>query len=261
MQPFRGFYQTPSCRCPVELQSRTWQRNEGESFWACLTTDYRIDISTTKTVEDLVDRGQFFTRRLLRSRPRDDPKSKLKTQICSSCPKMGEVNCRLLYSRLVMLIDDASLCRRQRPKKRKLPTMDGISLSGDRNEGEGLVVCCYGWMSNGAHVANKVAFFLYTFVCQEVTIFNSPVRSLRHTIDGGSYPSSPEDSSCSPPSPPDFNKVVEDEAQAFFSAAGSLQDILFSSLQDGSSLPAWAKDHPLYQFKLRLREEWGSRVK
>ncbi|KAF9079532.1 hypothetical protein BGX23_003815, partial [Mortierella sp. AD031] len=113
-------------------------------------------------------------------------------------------------------------------KKRKLPTMDGGSLSGDRDE--------------------------------EVTIVNSPVRSLRHTIDGGSYPSSPEGSSCSPPSPLDFNKTVKEEAQAFFSAAGSLQDILFSSLQDGCSLPAWAKDRPLYQFKLRLREEWGSRV-
>lgn len=133
-------------------------------------------------------------------------------------------------------------------------------MSGDRDEGEGLVVCCYGWMSTDAHVANKVAFFLSTFVYQEVTIVNSPARSLRHTIDGGSYPSSPEDSSCSPPSPLDFNKTVEEEAQAFFSAAGSLQDILFCSLQDGRSLPAWAKDRPLYQFKLRLREEWGSRV-
>ncbi|KAK5801569.1 hypothetical protein F5H01DRAFT_84676 [Linnemannia elongata] len=94
----------------------------------------------------------------------------------------------------------------------------------------------------------------------EVTIVNSPVRSLRHTVDGGSYPSSPENSSCSPPSPLDFNKTVEEETQAFFSAAGSLQDILFSSLQDGRSLPAWAKNRPLYQFKLRLREEWGSRV-
>src|SRR5690349_4395204 len=92
-------------------------------------------------------------------------------------------------------------------KKRKLPTMDGGSLSGDRDEGEGFVVSCYSWMSTDTHVANKDAFFLSTFVCQEVTIVNSPVRSLRHTIDGGSYPSSPEDSSCSLPSPLDFNKT------------------------------------------------------
>lgn len=85
-----------SSRTAVDIKYRTWQRNEGEGFWACLTTDYRIDISTTKTVEDLVDRGQFFTSRLLRSRPRDDPKSKMKTQICLPCPKMEEVNCRLL---------------------------------------------------------------------------------------------------------------------------------------------------------------------
>lgn len=43
-----------------------------------------------------LSRGQFFTSRLLRSRPRDNSKSKLKTQMCLSCPKMGEFNCRLL---------------------------------------------------------------------------------------------------------------------------------------------------------------------
>ncbi|KAG0288019.1 hypothetical protein BGZ97_006930, partial [Linnemannia gamsii] len=44
-------------------------------------------------------------------------------------------------------------------------------------------------------------------------IVNSPVRSLRHTVDGGSYPSTPEYALCSPPSPLDFNKTVEEEAQ------------------------------------------------
>ncbi|KAF9561824.1 hypothetical protein EC968_005602 [Mortierella alpina] len=39
-----------------------------------------------------------------------------------------------------------------------------------------------------------------------------------------------------------------------------LQDIILSSLRDGCSLPPWAKDRPLYKFKLRLREEWGARV-
>lgn len=206
-----------SSRTAVDTKYKTWQRNEGEGFWACLTADYRIDISTTKTVEDLVDRGQFFTSRLLRSRPRDDPKND---------ESSGHTAARnaSLSSSLLLTSSSAALSS---SKKRKLPTMDGGSLSGDRDE---------------------------------VTIVNSPVRSLRHTIDGGSYPSSPEDSSCSPPSPLDFNKTVEEEAQAFFSAAGSLQDILFSSLQDGRSLPAWAKDRPVYQFKLRLREEWGSRV-
>ncbi|KAF9121531.1 hypothetical protein BGX30_002498 [Mortierella sp. GBA39] len=206
-----------SSRTAVDTKYRTWQRNEGEGFWACLTADYRIDISTTKTVEDLVDRGQFFTSRLLRSRPRDDPKND---------ESSGHTAARnaSLSSSLLLISSSAALSS---SKKRKLPTMDGGSLPGDRDE---------------------------------VTIVNSPVRSLRHTINGGSYPSSPEDSSCSPPSPLDFNKTVEEEAQAFFSAAGSLQDILFSSLQDGRSLPAWAKDRPLYQFKLRLREEWGSRV-
>lgn len=117
-----------------------------------------------------------------------------------------------LSSSLLLISSSAALSSF---KKRKLPTMDGGSLFGDRDESEGLVVCCYGWMSTDAYVANKVAFILSTFVCQEVTIFNSPVRSLRHTIDGVSYPSSPEDSSCSPPSPLDFNKTVEEEAQAF----------------------------------------------
>ncbi|KAG0333773.1 hypothetical protein BG004_000699 [Podila humilis] len=199
-----------SSRAAVDTKYKSWQRNEGEGFWACLTTDYRIDISTTKTVEDLVDRGQFFTSRLLRSRPRDDPKND------ESSGHTAARNASLSSSGIIEF------------QKRKLPTMDGGSLSGDRDE--------------------------------EATIVNSPVRSLCHTIDEGSYPSTPEDSSCSPPSPLDFNKTAEEEAQTFFSAAGSLQDILFSSLQDGCSLPAWAKDRPLHQFKLRLREEWGPRV-
>ncbi|KAF9334853.1 hypothetical protein BGZ91_010696 [Linnemannia elongata] len=115
---------------------------------------------------------------LLRSRPQDDPKND---------ESSGHSTARnaSLSSSLLLKSSSAALSS---SKKRKLPTMDGGSLSG-------------------------VAM-----------------------------------------------KTVEEEAQAFFSAAGSLQDILFSSLQDGRSLPAWAKNRPLYQFKLRLREEWGSRV-
>jgi hypothetical protein len=50
-----------SSRITVETNYKRWQRNEGEGFWACRAVDYMIDVSTTKTVEDLVDRGQFFT--------------------------------------------------------------------------------------------------------------------------------------------------------------------------------------------------------
>ncbi|KAF9925861.1 hypothetical protein BGZ67_008412 [Mortierella alpina] len=57
------------CRTAAETKYRRWQRNEGEGFWASRSTDYRIDISTTKTVGDLVDRGQFFASKFLQSRP------------------------------------------------------------------------------------------------------------------------------------------------------------------------------------------------
>jgi len=76
-----------------------------------------------------------------------------------------------------------------------------------------------------------------------------------------SYPSSPEESTLSPPPPLDFGRNVDEMADTFFSGEGSLQDILFGSLQDGGTLPAWAKDRPAYQFELRLQDEdWGHRV-
>ncbi|KAF9206503.1 hypothetical protein BGZ49_002320 [Haplosporangium sp. Z 27] len=46
----------------------------------------------------------------------------------------------------------------------------------------------------------------------------------------------------------------------FFSNAGTMQDILFSSLQDGKCIPSWAKNHPPYTFILQLKEEWGPGV-
>ncbi|KAG0059944.1 hypothetical protein BGZ90_004269, partial [Linnemannia elongata] len=76
----------------------------------------------------------------------------------------------------------------------------------------------------------------------------------------GSAPSSPEQSTLLPPSPPNFIKIVGQEADAFFNSAGSLQDILLSNLRDGHTLPPWAKDRPSYTFKLRLRDDWGPRV-
>ncbi|KAG0196568.1 hypothetical protein BGX28_009988, partial [Mortierella sp. GBA30] len=76
-----------------------------------------------------------------------------------------------------------------------------------------------------------------------------------------SYPSSPVESTLSPPPSLDFGRSVDDMADTFFSGEGSLQDVLFSNLQDGGTLPAWAKDRPAYQFELRLRDEdWAHRV-
>ncbi|KAF9556769.1 hypothetical protein EC968_007939 [Mortierella alpina] len=50
-------------------------------------------------------------------------------------------------------------------------------------------------------------------------------------------------------------------ADTFFSGEGSLQDILFGNLQDGGTLPAWAKDRPACKFELRLQDkDWGHRV-
>ncbi|KAF9190139.1 hypothetical protein BGZ49_003733 [Haplosporangium sp. Z 27] len=37
-------------------------------------------------------------------------------------------------------------------------------------------------------------------------------------------------------------------------------NILFNSLQEGKSIPSWAKNRPLYTFILRLKEDWGLRV-
>ncbi|KAK3812163.1 MAG: hypothetical protein J3Q66DRAFT_403998 [Benniella sp.] len=50
------------------------------------------------------------------------------------------------------------------------------------------------------------------------------------------------------------------EPQAFFDGSGSLQDMIFSKLQEGQALPAWTKDRPSYQFKMQLRDDWGPRV-
>ncbi|KAF8949669.1 hypothetical protein BGZ46_005003, partial [Entomortierella lignicola] len=61
-----------STRTAVCAKYETWRRNEGAKYWASRIADYKIDVSTNKTVEDLVDRGQFFTRRLLKKRPRDE---------------------------------------------------------------------------------------------------------------------------------------------------------------------------------------------
>ncbi|ORZ20847.1 hypothetical protein BCR41DRAFT_26687 [Lobosporangium transversale] len=89
--------------------------------------------------------------------------------------------------------------------------------------------------------------------------------SSRHTppYAGGSADSSPELSTISPPSSPDFTLDgvnVEQEANSFFSNVGTLQDILFNSLQEGKNIPSWAKNRPLNTFILRLKEDWGVRV-
>lgn len=76
----------------------------------------------------------------------------------------------------------------------------------------------------------------------------------------GSAPSSPEQSALLPPSPPNFTRVLEQEDEAFFKTAGSLQDIVLSNLRDGQALPPWAKNRPTYTFKLSLRDDWGPRV-
>ncbi|KAG0316768.1 hypothetical protein BGZ99_006703 [Dissophora globulifera] len=79
----------------------------------------------------------------------------------------------------------------------------------------------------------------------------------------GSVTSSPEQSTSSPPSPPDFapqNKIVEKESRLFFMGAGSLQEILLGNLRDGQDLPSWAKDRPQYTFEMQLNDDWGPRV-
>ncbi|KAK5799764.1 hypothetical protein F5H01DRAFT_326536 [Linnemannia elongata] len=106
---------------------------------------------------------------------------------------------------------------------------------------------------------------------RDAALVGTPDRSFAYDKDvqelgQSSYPSSPEESTLSPPPPPpppplDFGRNVNEMADTFFSGEGSLQDILFGSLQDGGTLPAWAKDRPLYQFELRLQDEdWGHRV-
>lgn len=67
-----------------------------------------------------MDRGQFFSSRLLRSRPQDDPKND---------ESSGHSTARTasLSSSLLLKSSSAALSS---SKKRKLPTMDGGSLSG-----------------------------------------------------------------------------------------------------------------------------------
>ncbi|KAF9919439.1 hypothetical protein FBU30_011029 [Linnemannia zychae] len=74
---------------------------------------------------------------------------------------------------------------------------------------------------------------------------------------------SPEQSCPSPPVSPKLipqKDALSEESHAFFNSAGSLQDIILGNLRDGRSLPAWARDRPLYTFKLQLRSDWGPQV-
>ena len=123
---------------------------------------------------------------------------------------------------------------------------------GDRtNEG------CFGFL---------VLRHICSLMCIDAALVGTPDRSFAYDKDmqelgQSSYPSSPEESTLSPPPPLDFGRNVDEMADTFFSGEGSLQDILFGSLQDGGTLPAWAKDRPAYQFELRLQDEdWGHRV-
>ncbi|KAF9181246.1 hypothetical protein BGZ51_003919, partial [Haplosporangium sp. Z 767] len=90
-----------------------------------------------------------------------------------------------------------------------------------------------------------------------------PSSSSRQTPPYQAQSSSPEQSTLSPPLPPQFlsrDEIVEQEIHDFFTSTGSLQDILLSKLRDGNDMPLWAKDRPLYTFELRLRHDWGPRV-
>ncbi|KAF8951489.1 hypothetical protein BGZ46_003950, partial [Entomortierella lignicola] len=107
----------------------------------------------------------------------------------------------------------------------------------------------------------------HAFACHHLLFMERPqyLPATRHTppYAGGSAESSPELSTISPPSPPDFTlagTLMEQEADSFFTNVGTTQDILFSSLQEGKSIPSWAKNRPLYTFILQLKEAWGLRV-
>ncbi|KAF9991667.1 hypothetical protein BGZ79_004153, partial [Entomortierella chlamydospora] len=103
-----------------------------------------------------------------------------------------------------------------------------------------------------------------SYVCLSPTLHGaSSAASCCTPPYAGSSESSPELSTISPPSPPLFtldNKAAEQEADSFFTNAGTTQDILFNSLQEGKSIPSWAKNRPLYTFKLHFKEDWGPRV-
>ncbi|KAI8347013.1 hypothetical protein B0O80DRAFT_219864 [Mortierella sp. GBAus27b] len=58
-----------SRRTEAQTAYETWKRDEGERFWACQVTNYRVDVLTTETEGE--DRSQFFANKRLRSR--DDP--------------------------------------------------------------------------------------------------------------------------------------------------------------------------------------------
>ncbi|KAF9119394.1 hypothetical protein BGX30_003868, partial [Mortierella sp. GBA39] len=64
-----------SVRTKLTGEYERWRRNEGAAYWASRAADYQIEVSTKKTVVDLVDRGQYFAGKLLRKRPRDKAKA------------------------------------------------------------------------------------------------------------------------------------------------------------------------------------------
>lgn len=89
------------------------------------------------------------------------------------------------------------------------------------------------------------------FVCIDAAVVGTPDQSHTYVEDvqdlgQSSYSSSPGESTLSPPPSLDFGRNVDELADAFFSGEGSLQDIMFGNLQDGGTLPAWAKDRPAY---------------
>ncbi|KAI8594524.1 hypothetical protein EDD21DRAFT_393480 [Dissophora ornata] len=56
-------------RIAISKAYEVWRGNAGVVFWTWRSAGQRVDVSTGRTVEDLVDRGQLFTRKILQSYP------------------------------------------------------------------------------------------------------------------------------------------------------------------------------------------------
>ncbi|KAF9082256.1 hypothetical protein BGX27_004582, partial [Mortierella sp. AM989] len=56
-------------RAAVSKTYELWCGNEGVVYWTWRMAGRRVDLSTGMTVDDLVDRGQKFTRKILQTNP------------------------------------------------------------------------------------------------------------------------------------------------------------------------------------------------
>ncbi|KAF9188112.1 hypothetical protein BGZ49_003979 [Haplosporangium sp. Z 27] len=220
-------------------QYETWKRNFSEAFWATLQAKHQIKVSTNMAVGEIIQGSNNVRKRYI-----------------SEYSQNEQLPALINHS----FQNDSSQAAAVLPLTTPLRvSAQGVHNSDNRAEGTGR-------QDSPNHEQHlDVSRQKKPRTCSSPSpLYGASSVSSRHTppYTGGSD-SSPELSTISPPSPPDFTldrETMKQEADSFFASSGSLQDILLSNLQDGKCVPKWAINRPLYIFKLKLREEWGPRV-